>query len=99
MADAIRTSKRRTNSLPNFIPGQRIGQGVSPHGGGGPENVGAHPSTSVAIPFYQAQPSWRWEENQLSEYTGYAAASTTPMLAGIPADNFRGLGDDHRGRQ
>ncbi len=71
----------------------------TPHGGGGPENFGARDSEMHALPFYQSQPSWRGEELLQNEYFGYAAPSTKPDLSGIPSNNFRGLGNDHGGRQ
>lgn len=92
------TKRRQINSLPLFKPGQRIGDGGSVHGGGGPENTGARSSAQAAIPFYQSQPSWAWERHYLGEYTGPAAPSNKPMLAGMPANNFRFLGDNHGGR-
>lgn len=80
-------------------PGMRSGDGQEMHGGGGPENRGARSSDAVAISFAQNQPSWMWEDLHLNEYTGPAAPSTTPMLAGIPSNAFRLLGDAHGGRQ
>lgn len=81
------------------VPGQKgAGDGAAVHGGGGPENMGARSSEQNALPFYQAQPSWDGEQLLRNEYFGCAAASTTPNLAGIPANNFRRLGDDHGGR-
>lgn len=68
------------------------------HGGGGPENRGARSSEQMAIPFYQNQPSWRWEEQLQNEYFGFAAPSTKPDMSGMPANNFRFLGDNHGGR-
>lgn len=68
------------------------------HGGGGPENYGARDSETMALPFYQSQPSWRGEELLQNEYFGYAAPSVKPDLSGIPSNNFRFLGDNHGGR-
>lgn len=80
-------------------PGHRIGDGTQVHGGGGPENLGARSSETIALPFYENRPSWSGEDLLFSEYTGYAAPSVTPNLAGVPANNFRFLGDNHGGRQ
>lgn len=80
-------------------PGSHTGDGADMHGGGGPENYGARSDASLAAPFYEARPAWSHEDNLLSEYVGYAAPSKTPNLAGIPANNFRHLGDNHGGRQ
>lgn len=80
-------------------PGQKgAGDGAAVHGGGGPENMGARSSEDKPLPFYQAQPSWDGEQLLRNEYFGFAAPSTTPNLAGIPANNFRRLGDNHGGR-
>lgn len=82
------------------FPGQRgAGSGAKVHGGGGPENMGARSSEDNPIPFYQNQPSWAGEALLQNEYFGFAAPSTTPNKAGWPANNFRGLGDDHGARQ
>lgn len=82
------------------VPGQRgAGSGAAVHGGGGPENMGARSSEDNPIPFYQNQPSWDGEALLRNEYFGYAAPSRTANKAGIPANNFRGLGDDHGARQ
>jgi hypothetical protein len=91
--------KVRQNVLPNFVPGNRIGDGKAVHGGGGPENAGARSSVQAGIPFTQNQPSWAWEDHYNNEYFGAAAPSSTPDLSGIPANNFRHLGDNHGGRQ
>lgn len=79
-------------------PGNKIADGANVRGGGGPENMGAQSEQSVALPFYEARPSWSGEDLLLSEYGGPARPSTTPNMAGIPANNFRFLGDNHGGR-
>lgn len=90
---------RQVSQSKIFNPGQRIGDGQNVHGGGGPENTGAsterqsHPTS-----FYENRPSWSPIE-QAQEYFGAAAPSTKPNLAGIPSNNFRGLGDIHGARQ
>lgn len=81
-------------------PGYRgAGDGGGVHGGGGPENMGARSSQAANLPFYETRPSWSGDDLALSEYTGYAAPSITPNVAGIPANSFRFLGDNHGGRQ
>jgi len=78
----------------------RSGDGQQMHGGGGPENRGARSSDAArAVPFTQNQPSWMWEDLHLGEYIGSAAPSRTPLIAGIPSNAFRLLGDAHGGRQ
>jgi hypothetical protein len=91
--------QRVVSKTSGYLPGQKAGNGADIHGGGGPENVGAKSSAAVNIPAYEARPAWSGEDNLLSEYIGYAAPSTTPNMAGIPANDFRNLGDGHGGRQ
>jgi len=79
-------------------PGQRRA-GDNPKGGGGPENMGAASDKNAAISFYQAQPSWGWEQYAWNDYIGKAAPSNKPDRSGIPSNNFRTLGDAHGGRQ
>jgi hypothetical protein len=92
-------ARRRLVSLPpTFRPGQH---GVQiTRGGGGPENVGARSSSKVAITIRnQGQPPHTTEADGYDEYQSYAAPSNTPNLAGVPANNFRQLGDVYGGRQ
>lgn len=91
--------RRQLNDNSDYKPGQRIGDGSKVHGGGGPENLGARNSSQAGITMYQSQPSWWWEMDARLEYSGPARASLTPDLSGYPANNFRGLGDIHGGRQ
>ena len=93
-----------TQKVKPFRPGQRIG-GV-PHGGGGPENVGARNEQSANVTLRQSQPSWKNEfEN---DFISFAGPSTQPDVSGgggfhtnndLPANAFRQLGDLHGGRQ
>jgi hypothetical protein len=92
--------RRQVNDNSIYKPGQRIGDGSNVHGGGGPENTGAaRTDLQAGIQYYQSQPSWGWEADVRQDYFGYARPSLTPNLAGIPSNNFRGLGDNHGGRQ
>ena len=85
-----------TNKQRFFIPGQRSAGTRYPQGGGGPENAGARTEQELAGTKFQNQPSWAFEfEN---DFIGFAGPSRTPHIAGIPANNFRALGDDHGGR-
>jgi hypothetical protein len=91
---------KKLNTGANFKVGQMGARhGSEVHGGGGPENVGAVNSDTAALPYYESRPAWSYDDNNFGEFIGCAAPSTTPNLAGIPANNFRGLGDDHGGRQ
>jgi hypothetical protein len=90
--------RRQLNDNSAYKPGQRIGDGDKVHGGGGPENIGARTQVNARVPFKEGMPVWNFELEQ-NEYFGFAAPSTTPNMAGIPANNFRGLGDIHGGRQ
>lgn len=91
--------KRRVNPPRSFGVGQKLGDGANIRGGGGPENAGAISSGVNPNPTTQTQPSWYWEEaSTFGEYTGPAHPSKTPNVAGIPANNFRALGDSHGGR-
>lgn len=90
---AKRGKKLNTDRLGNV--GQR--KAGTPHGGGGPENFGARNTLQTGVSLYQDQPSWRWEfEN---DFFGPAAPSTTPVTAGLKANNFREHGDLYGGRQ
>lgn len=93
--DTTGTRPKRLNKLPVFYPGQ-MGT-ITPSGGGGPENTGARPVQSNGGTKAQGQPSWRFEFED--DFIGYAAPSVQPDLSGTPANNFRGLGDNHGGRQ
>lgn len=92
-----RVLKRQLNDNSGYKPGQRIGDGSNVHGGGGPENSGARNERTAGITFYQSQPSWGYLGD--AEYFGPAAPSSNPDMSGMPSNNFRGLGDNHGGRQ
>ncbi len=62
-------------------------------GGGGPGNAGAIARNRIQQLMPQTQPSW-WHES-LQEDIRYKA---TPNVAGIKANDFRNLGDNHGGR-
>lgn len=87
--------KKLVNSQPTFRPGQKK---HSVHGGGGPENAGAKSNFQAGVRFLDNQPPHSGESQTFGEYFGPAAPSTKPNLAGIPANNFRTLGDTHGGR-
>jgi hypothetical protein len=89
---------KQVNRSPLFRIGQRSPTAANANATGGPANTGTSKSDyQTALPFNQTQPSWRSEFE--SDFYGVAGPSTAPDLSGIPSNNWRGLGDNFRGRQ
>lgn len=72
-------------------PNRAFESNLGTRGGGGPENAGARPAQRERVNLMTAAPSWQWESQ--FEYMGKAAPSTSPVTAGIKANDFRGLGE------
>lgn len=88
---------KQISRLPWFRIGQRSPTGANAHATGGPANAGAKSDIETGLPFNQTTPSWRSEFDD--DFYGVAAPSTKLDLSGIPSNNWRGLGDNFRGRQ
>lgn len=89
---------KKLNTAPQYRVGQRSPVNSQRGATGGPANTGMSRSDyQTALPFNQSQPSWRSEFDD--DFYGYAAPSTQMDLSGIPSNNWRGLGDNFRGRQ
>jgi hypothetical protein len=88
---------KQINRNPNFRIGQRSPTAANAHATGGPANAGGKSDFNTGLPFNQSQPSWRSEFD--NDFYGVAAPPDSPDLSGIPSNNFRGLGDNFRGRQ
>jgi hypothetical protein len=83
---------------PQYRIGQRSPSAANANATGGPANTGiALSDYQQALPFNQTQPSWRSEFD--SDFYGVAAPPTSMDMSGIPSNNWRGLGDNFRGRQ
>lgn len=95
-----RPATRRGKMINNpavFRVGQRRPVRAGENATGGPANRGGISDYQAGIPFYQTQPSWRFEFED--DYFGPAHRSLTLDVSGVPSNNFRQLGDIHGGRQ